>query len=230
MTPGADGKTIDGITLKKICKIQERVLKGTFKWGKTRRVYIPKLKGGLRPLGISLIADRLVQGVLKSILEAIYEPSFLNTSHGFRPGRSQHSALRTIRKNFSGIIWKIEGDISKCFDTISHSKLLELIKLRVDDTKFLNLISRGLKSRVLLPEGIVLKHAEGTPQGSLLSPLLSNIYLHQLDIFISEKKLSYDLGVRRKNSLEYNRALRKLGNATYVRASGLTKTDPIDPN
>lgn len=229
-TAGVDGNTIDGTSLKTIKALQTAVLTSKFKWGEIRRVYIPKPNGKQRPLGIPTFQDRLVQGVLKEILEAIYEPNFKDTSFGFRPGRSQQTALRDIRKNFGGVIWIVEGDITKCFDTVNHSTLMELLKSKILDNKFTSLIEAGIKARILLPEGIVTKSDQGVPQGGTISPLLSNIYLHQLDKWMEAYKQNFDKGIRRANSTEYNRIVRKPGGATKAHLLKLRKTNPMDPN
>lgn len=115
------------------------------------------------------------------VMECIYEPTFKDTSHGFRPGRSQHTALRDIRKNFGGVIWTVQGNISKCFDMVDHEILMGIIEKKIQDYKFNQLIRAGLKARVVLPGGEVYTSTLGTAQGGVLSPLLSNIYLHSMD-------------------------------------------------
>lgn len=216
-TRGGAGGTIDGTSLKTLKALQLAVLERRFEWGTTRRVYIPKAKGGHRPLGIPEFQDRIVQEVMRRILEAIYEPQFVSQSHGFRPKRSQHSCIKYIRAWFPGTVWYIEGDISKCFDTIDHEKLMAILRRSIGDPNFLTLISKGLKSRVLSPKGkegdeVGKKQTArltvtelGVPQGGIVSPLLSNIYLHELDKFLIRLQSIVHKGKRRRQSKEYHR-------------------------
>jgi len=209
-TRGGAGGTIDGTSLKTLRALQRAVLERRFEWGTTRRVYIPKPKGGQRPLGIPEFQDRIVQEVLRRILDAIYEPQFVNQSHGFRPKRSQHSCIQYIRAWFPGTVWFIEGDISKCFDTIDHDKFMQILRKSVADQRFLTLISKGLKSRVLSPKGdgksgrLTITEL-GVPQGGIVSPLFSNIYLHELDKFLTRLQRIIHKGKRRRQSKEYHR-------------------------
>src|SRR5713226_5207877 len=132
LTPGVDGKTFDGMSLTKLADIARRVADGTYRFRPVRRVYIPKGNGKTRPLGIPAVEDRLVQEVVRIILEAIYEPVFLDEAHGFRPKRSCHTALRTIQRNWTGVKWLIEVDVHGFFDAIDHSILLELLAERIE--------------------------------------------------------------------------------------------------
>lgn len=168
----------------------------------------------------------MVQGAIKMIIEAVYEPKFSDHSHGFRPNRSQHSALRDVRKNFGGVIWYIEGDIKGYFDTVDHKILMDILRERIDDRKLLKLIYNGLRARVVLPSGIT-RIKSGVPQGGVLSPLLSNIYLDKLDLYISKLKSEFDRGEKRKKSLEYNR-ITKTQSAHVAHKFGIKSTDPMD--
>lgn len=180
MTHGGERGTIDGTSLKTLRNLRDAVVSGKYQYGLTRRVYIPKPKGG--ELGIPEFRDRLVQEVTRVILESIFEPKFEATSHGFRPGRSQHTCLRQVRRDFVGVKWYIEGDISKCYDTMDHQIIMTLLRRRIKDQNFLQFVERGLNTKVLLPN----KHWSdlGTPLGGVCSPLISNIVLHELDKFM----------------------------------------------
>lgn len=211
LTAGGAKGTIDGTSLKTLNLLRDAIKSGTYKMGSTRRKN-PKAKGS-RPLGIPEFRDRLVQEVIRTILECIYEPRFLGSSHGFRPKRSQHTSLRQVRRDFGGAKWVIEGDISKCFDTISHQVVKHCLSRTIDDERFVSLIMRGLRTKVLMPEGGMEWIDVGTPQGGVCSPLLSNIVLHQLDRFILRLKRKIDLGKQRKR----NPAYVKLMNASRYR-------------
>ena len=137
LTPGINGETIDGITLEKLEELIEAIREKRFRWTPVKRVYIPKDNGKKRPLGIPNWQDKIVQTVLKMVLESYYEPIFLDCSHGFRPQRGCHTALLTIRKHWQGTKWFIEGDIKGCFDNISHHVLLGILKRNIKDERFL---------------------------------------------------------------------------------------------
>lgn len=202
LTPGIDGETFDGMTLEKLAGLAERVAEGAYRPRPVRRVYIPKANGKMRPLGIPTIEDRLVQEVVRTILEAIYEPVFLRHSHGFRPGKSCHTALESIRDTWTGCKWLIEVDVRAFFDTIDHGILLKLLEKRIDDKNFVGLI-KGMLEAGYLDDWVFERTYSGTPQGGIVSPLLANIYLHELDGFMEEMRAGFDRGTRRKPHHRY---------------------------
>jgi group II intron reverse transcriptase/maturase len=209
MTPGITPTTLDGLSVETIEEIINSLKDESFRFQPGRRVFIPKANGGQRPLTIAPPRDKLVQECIRMILEAIYEPTFSENSHGFRPNRSCHTALRAVRQKFVMAKWFIEGDISKCFDSISHEKLMSILKERIKDQRFLGLISKALKAGYM--EFSNYSHTVvGTPQGSIVSPILANIYLDKLDKFIAELKNNFDLGSKASiNPLYRNIARRK---------------------
>lgn len=201
---GGDHTTIDGYSMKILDQLREDVFEGKYRIGLTRR-YIPKPQGGLRPLGVPVFRDRVVQEVFRSILEAVFEPRFSPNSHGFRPGRSQHTCMRQIRRDFRGTKWFIEGDISKCFDEINHTTLRKQLGVHIQDNRFIKAIYQGIKTKVM-PDRKIQDINTGTPQGGICSPLLSNIALNQLDRFMSRLQRRIERGVKRKQNPKYTQA------------------------
>lgn len=204
MTPGIDCQTIDGFNLKKIDEIIELMKNENYYPKPVVRKYIPKKNGKLRPLGIPAFADKLVQEVVRQILEAIYEPIFLDSSHGFRPNRSCHTALYQIKSNCRGTNWVIEGDISGFFDNIDHVIMIKLLKNKIADGRFLELIRRFLKSGYFEFKQ-VHNTLSGTPQGGIISPILANIYLHELDKFMDKIMKEHSTNVVRRANPEYQK-------------------------
>lgn len=203
-TPGVDGTLMADIGETGIEAIIQQLMDGTYIPQPARRVYIPKANGKLRPLGIPTAKDRLVQEVVRSILDAIYEPIFSEHSHGFRRGRSCHTALETISDVWMGVKWLVEVDIKGYFDNIDHSVLLDLLGKRIEDRKFLALINGMLKAGFLEQWTFNETHS-GTPQGGIVSPLLANVYLHELDLFVEESIRHFGKGEKRAKNPEYNR-------------------------
>lgn len=202
MTAGADGKTIDGFNLTWISEVIDDIKKEKYQPTPVRRKYIPKKDGKQRPLGLPSIKDKIVQEVLRQILEAIYEPIFLNCSHGFRPNRSCHTILTDIKKISTGAVWAIEGDIKGFFDNINHDTLLSFLRKKIDDGRLLELIARFLKAGYLENETKYNTYS-GTPQGGIISPILANIYLHGLDIFVSNIIGEFNKGTYKKKNPQY---------------------------
>lgn len=241
LTRGTDRKTIDGTSLQSLKALQDKVLTGGYPWGSIRRVWIPKPgRSEKRPLGIPDFQDRVVQEVIRMILEAIYEPRFKDSSHGFRPNRGQHSCIQYVRAWFPGTVWYIEGDISKCFDSIDHDILVRILRRRIQDQRFISLIESGLKSKVIEKKSVILSEM-GTPQGGVVSPLLSNIYLHELDRYMGRAIAAINKGKRRKANPEYQRLVNKRyrvklkGNTEESAALGkqarqLASKDVMDPD
>lgn len=180
MTPGSDGKTIDAMSLSRIDKLIASLKDESYQPQPSRRTYIPKKNGKLRPLGIPSFDDKLVQECVRLLLEAIYEGRFSNQSHGFRPGRSCHTALSQIQTCFSGVKWFVEGDIKGFFDNIDHNIMVEILAERIHDQKFLRLIRKFLRAGYL-EDWTFHNTYSGTPQGGIISPILANIYLDKLD-------------------------------------------------
>ncbi len=210
LTKGADGKTIDGMSIERIQNIIDKLREQSYRPHPAKRVYIPKEKQGKRPLGIPSFDDKLVQEVLRLILESIYEPQFLETSHGFRPQRSCHTALIKIQRRFTSVKWLVEGDIKGFFDNIDHHTLIGILRRRIDDEKFLNLIWKFLKAGYL-ENWVYHKTYSGVPQGGIISPLLANIYLNELDKYAEEYKKKFDSQTsKRKSLIEYKRVQYKV--------------------
>ena len=205
MTKGTDGETIDGMSLKRIDDLIAKMRDESYQPKPSRRTYIMKKDGKRkRPLGIPAFIDKLVQEVIRMILEAIYEGSFENCSHGFRPDRSCHSALDQIQTRFTGVKWFIEGDIKGFFDNIHHDILIGILKERIADDRFIRLIRKFLKAGYI-EDWVYHKTYSGTPQGGIISPVLANIYLDQLDKYMQEYILKFNKGKDRKRNPEYRK-------------------------
>jgi group II intron reverse transcriptase/maturase len=217
MTKGVTEETVDAMSLAKIHRIIEAVRYERYRWKPVRRTHIPKRNGKKRPLGIPTWSDKLLQEVLRLILDAYFEPQFSDYSHGFRPKRGCHTALMTIRRTWKGTKWFIEGDIKGCFDSIDHTILLSILREKIHDNRFLRLIENLLKAGYL-ENWRYHPSLSGTPQGGILSPLLSNLYLDRLDQYVGQTLLEeYNRGETRRRNLDYER-LR--GQAKYYRHVG----------
>ncbi|MEG4501943.1 reverse transcriptase domain-containing protein [Microcoleus sp. F10-C6] len=219
MTRGITEETADGMSVKKIESLIEDIRYERFRWTPVRRVNIPKKNGKTRPLGVPTWKDKLVQEVVRSILEAYYEPQFSDSSHGFRPERGCHTALTTIDRTWQGTKWFIEGDIRGCFDNIDHKILMSILRDKIKDNRFLRLMENLLKAGYC-EQWKYHSTLSGTPQGAIVSPILANIYLDKLDKFVWENLIpEYTRGKRRAENKEYAK-LQKL--AWYYRKTGQT--------
>jgi group II intron reverse transcriptase/maturase len=214
MTPGMTAETVDGMTLEKIHLIIESIRHEQYRWTPVKRVYILKKNGKKRPLGMPTWSDKLVQEVMRLILEAYYEPQFSNHSHGFRPNRGCHTALTAIERPWTGMNWFIEGDIKGCFDNIDHEVLLSIVAEKIHDNRFLRFLSYMLKAGYA-EDWTYHSTYSGTPQGGVISPILSNIYLDKLDKYVETELISdYNRGKRRKADPTYTAIDRQLRKAT----------------
>lgn len=208
MTPGSDGKTLNGMSEARIQRIINSLKDHSYHPNPARREYIAKKNNPAkkRPLGIPSTDDKLVQEVVRMLLEAIYEPTFSKHSHGFRPNRSCHTALEDIQFNFKGSRWIVEGDIHACFDSFDHHVLIDLLRKRIKDEAFLSLMWKLLKAGHMEQW---VKHVtySGTPQGSGVSPILANIYLTEIDRFVENLKSEFDKkDLQPKSSRQYSKA------------------------
>jgi len=239
MTRGATNETVDGMSLDKIHKIIATLKHGTWSWTPVRRQYIPKANGKMRPLGIPTWSDKLLQEVLRSMLDAYYEPQFSDNSHGFRPNRGCLTALHKIQRTWKGAKWFIEGDIKGCFDNIDHTVLLEILRRHVKDERIINLLA-GLLKAGYMEDWKKRDTLSGTPQGGIISPLLANIYLNDLDRFVEDELIpEYTKGKTRQENPDYARAawkLRKMRMQTgrddhrelLAQVRQIPSTDPFD--
>ena len=241
MTPGPDAETADGMTLGKIERIIDALRHERYRFKPVRRHYIPKKDGKQRPLGLPSWSDKLLGEVMRLLLEAYYEPQFSAHSHGYRPARGCHTALSEVAINWTGTTWFVEGDISRCFDQLDHQVMVNTLREKIHDNRFVRLIGQMLAAGYL-EDWVWNATLSGAPQGGVLSPCLSNIYLDRLDKFV-ETALTpeYTRGVLRSPNPEYNRVrsalhrARNRGDHVAVRAlrkqqRSLPTGDPCDPD
>src|SRR5690242_5897041 len=209
MTPGATPETVDGMSMAKIGRIIDAMRHERYRFRPVRRVHIPKKNGKMRPLGIPSWSDKLVGEVVRLLLEAYYEPVFSDHSHGFRKGRGCHTALRKIQETWTGTVWFIEGDISDCLGSTDHEILMNILGEKIRDNRFLRLVRNMLKAGYM-EDWRYHETLSGTPQGGVLSPLLSNIYLHKLDEFIEREMIpQHTRGSSRKRNRDYLRLAKR---------------------
>jgi group II intron reverse transcriptase/maturase len=240
MTPGTTPETVDGMSLRKISRIIEAMRHERYRFRPVRRVHIPKKNGKTRPLGMPTWSDKLVGEVVRLLLEAYYEPTFSGRSHGFRPGRGCHTALREVVNTWTGTTWFVEGDIADCFGSFDHDVMVGILSEKIHDNRFLRLLRNMLMAGYLEDWrwGATLS---GVPQGGIASPVLSNIYLHKLDEFVDKTLVpEYTRGRLRAKNPEYRKVeqaiatARRKGDRAQVRAlyrrlHSLPSQDPRDP-
>ena len=229
LPPGGDLETLDGLDNDWFIDISRQLSTGAFQFKPSRRLDIPKPKGGTRPLGIVSPRDKIIQEAMRLILEAIFEPSFSDNSHGFRPLRGCHTALNAYRLKFTSVNWFIEGDISKCFDSFDHTILMDTVKSRISDPKFIELLYKALKAGYV-HLGVKFRPDIGTPQGSIISPILCNILLNRLDSFIDDYALKFNVGGTKRLNPDYKKLVRVAGGIKTAHALGLSSRMPNAPN
>jgi len=241
LTHGVTDETPDGMSLAKIDAIIEALRYERYHWLPVRRTSIPKQNGKKRPLGMSVWSDKLVQEVIRQLVEAYFEPQFSDHSHGFRPKRGCHSALREIYQNWKGTVWFLEGDISHCFEKLNHELLLAILNEHIHDHRFLRLM-RALLEAGYMEDWRWNQTLSGVPQGAIVSPILSNILLDRLDRFVETVLIPhYTRGTRRRENLAYRTLImrswrhRRQGNieqaeALRKQAQTLPSQDMNDPH
>lgn len=238
MTKGVTDETVDGMSLKKINGIIELLRYERYRWKPVRRVQIPKKNGKTRPLGVPTWSDKLLQDVMRSMLEAYYEPQFFDSSHGFRPARGCHTALRQIKHVWHGTKWFIEGDIKGCFDNIKQDILIDILRENIADNRFIRLIQNLLRAGYL-EDWKYAPTLSGTQQGGIISPILANIYLDKLDKFVETNLVvNFNQGKKRKHNPDYDRLsnriyhCRRKGNVEEAKPLELARRaiPTLDPN
>lgn len=240
MTPGVTQETVDGMSLGKIERVIDALRHERFRFAPARRVYIPKKNGTRRPLGMTTWTDKIVGEVVRLLLEAYYEPTFSDRSHGFRPGRGCHTALREVAHTWTGTTWFVEGDIADCFGSLDHQIMVEILSEKIHDKRFLRLI-RSMLSAGYLEEWTWNATLSGAPQGAVASPILSNLYLHKLDEFVETVLIpEYTRGDRRARDPGYARIAQQrfkarqrgdtiLAKRLLQQMRTMPRSDPDDP-
>ena len=241
MTKGVTEETVDGMSLDKIYTIIDALRQERYEWQPARRTYIDKKNGKKRPLGMPVWSDKLLAEVMRLLLDAYFDGTFSNHSHGFREARGCHTALSEIYQNWTGTTWIIEGDIADCFGSLNHQLILKTLAEHIQDGRFLNLVKKLLDAGYL-EDWKFNKTLSGVPQGSILSPILSNLLLSKLDKFVETTLLpQYNKGEQRKRNRTYNKLMDQ---AAYLRRKGrkeeaqrlkhqaqkLPSKDPYDPD
>ena len=213
MTPGVTQETADGMSMEKIGRIIDAMRHERYRFAPVRRMHILKKDGKLRPLGLPTWSDKLVGEVVRLLLEAYYEPTFSEHSHGFRPGRGCHTALREVADIWAGTTWFVEGDLSDCFGSLDHDVMIKILAEKIHDNRFLRLM-RNMLEAGYLEDWVWHATPSGAPQGGVVSPVLSNIYLHKLDEYVETVLIpQHTQGMGRRANPAYTKVQRRLASA-----------------
>jgi group II intron reverse transcriptase/maturase len=241
MTPGITEETVDGMSLDTISTIIDALRQERYDWQPARRTYILKKNGKKRPLGMPVWSDKLLAEIMRMILDAYFDGTFSEHSHGFRSKRGCHTALSEIYHKWTGTTWIIEGDIADCFGSLDHKLILAALAEHIHDGRFLNLVKKLLDAGYM-EDWTFNKTLSGVPQGSILSPIISNILLSKLDTFIETTLIpQYNKGEKRKANRPYQKLMDR---AAHLRRKGqkeeaqklkhqaqkLPSKDPYDPD
>lgn len=224
MTQGTNKETLDGVSKDYIERIQKLIKAGKFQFNPARRTQIPKPgKTETRPLTIASPREKVVQKAMLLVLERFYDKEFLDSSHGFRPGRGTHTAIKQVESLFQSASYIIEADFSKAFDSIPHKELMNIIGRDIKCIKTLGLLKSALTAGYVEFGTLHDQLVSGTPQGSIISPLLCNIFLNELDVYMEEIKSQYQRGTKRRLNQEY---VKYQNQSKYWKARGYDKTRP----
>lgn len=221
LTPGVTKETLDGMSLPRLLNLRDKVISQKYQFKPINEIKIPKPDGRMRPLGLPTANDKIVQEVIRMILEAIYEPCFSKQSFGFRSGLGTHDALEYIDERFRWVDWVIEGDIEGAYPTIDHKQLCDILCEKIDDVRFINLIRKLLKCGILRKDQFS-RSSFGVPQGSIVSPILANIYYNELDKWVEEKVYLYNQPPSKLKSSKYKQLEYRMGRLTK-KIQGLDK-------
>lgn len=212
LTKGSNNETLDGISIERLKRLKNNVYSEQYKFKEVKLTYIPRPDGRKRPLGLPTASDKIVQEVMRIILETIYEPVFSNCSFGFRKGYGCHDALKHVERKFRWVDYVIEGDIQQAYPTINHNQLINILEKRIEDPRFIRLTRKLLKCGILNDQQII-RSKTGVPQGSIVSPILANIYYHELDEFVEKLKKHYETPkneINNRKSKEYKKLEHKI--------------------